>query len=211
MAERDGLVLGVLATQPTGAEPISFRCSFSDGTACVPVPGIPNSWINPAIGENEPADELSMNIDVLGATFVSTPQLYTISEPHGSISDQLLLINAGNQGQIMFFSDPLIPIFIILGDPLIPVPISVDLGTETEVGIAANFTAAISEGISQSLLQVSVFSDGEAFFDPFGIGVDTGDAIQVRLLVPEPGSSSILIIGLASVGYLHIRRSKRGR
>src|SRR5437879_2659801 len=113
------LGVGVLATRPTSATPINFRCSLSDGTPCTTVPGTPNAWINPAIGENEPGNEQSMTVDVLGATFVSVPQLYTIFEPDGSISDQLLLTNAGNRGSITFFSDPFDPIVIILTDSLI--------------------------------------------------------------------------------------------
>jgi hypothetical protein len=183
-----GIVM--LATRPASAEPITFQCTFSDATPCVAAPGIPNAWINPVMGENEPANERSMTVEVRGAIFVPPLQLYNILDVDGSISDQVLVTNDNNRGFITLFSDPFVPM---------PLAISMDLGTETEFGIAADFVTAIFDGTSQSLLKVSIFSDGEFFFDPFGIGIDSSDGIQVSVLVPEPASWAILILALASL------------
>jgi hypothetical protein len=101
------LVTSLLSAQRVAGEPITFQCTFSDGTPCIAVPGIPDAWINPVMGENEPVSERSMAVQVFGATFTTSPQLYDIFEPDGSVSDQILITNANNRGTIVFSSEAL--------------------------------------------------------------------------------------------------------
>jgi hypothetical protein len=71
------------------------------------------------------------------------------------------------------------------------------------VGLLEGVIVHQSDGTAYS---ITVASDGEAFFDPFGFG-DTSDGIGVNIVAaPEPTSLGLICIALAGLWWVAVIR-----
>jgi hypothetical protein len=155
----------------------------------------PNTFVQPAVNENEPDSEplgeFSLNVLFAGSGFVA------VLDPEGSPSDVIGWGNFNGHGSIVFASDPLAGVT--------PSELSNVLCTETDAGCVASFTLKTTTG---STVTLTGAFDGESTFDPFGAGFDTSDGLQVTTTtgVPEPGGFALVASGL--LGLAGILRKK---
>jgi hypothetical protein len=65
--------------------------------------------------------------------------------------------------------------------------------------------------IGGSVITISAASDDEATFDPFGLGADTSDQIQIKgatiVSTPEPGG--VVLLGTGLLTFVGMLRKKR--
>jgi hypothetical protein len=151
----------------------------------------PNTFVQPAVNENEPSGieplgEFSLNVSFASSGFVA------VLDPDGSPSDVIGWGNFMGHGSIVFASDPLAGV--------VPSELSTVLCTETDAGCVASFALKTTTG---STVTLTGAFDGESNFDPFGAGFDISDGLQVTAKgVPEPGSFALLAFGLIGVALL---------
>ena len=115
------------------------------------------------------------------------------------VSDQIQFFNdsATGLGVVLFFSDPSLANISPGGTPLC---------TEAEgSGCVAPFTIMTTGG---QAIVLTAASDAESVFDPFGLGADSSDELQVTsgavIGTPEPGTLALMgfgILGLAALKF----------
>jgi len=165
------------------------------------------TWVLPAQdipggcgNENEPTCEPPIFlISTIG--FASTPgQEYKVEfmDETGAISDEFFWQTGfDGLGYMGFWSDP-----TLHGDD----PGMIDLGplcTEDGVtGAVCSLSLLLMDG---TYLNITLASDGEGPFDPFGAGFDTSDGISFTQ-TPEP--SSLLLLGSGLFGVAGVIRRK---
>jgi len=183
--------------------------------------GIPGSWVtsakpgdtNPTFvlpanltgvncgAENEPACEPYGGF-VIKTPWSGIPSIITMTEPNGAFSDVISFDSkAYGNFRITFFSDPANGLAYFPG-----------------YALYANYPEDATNGFVGTVticcevypLQVTLASDGESFFDPFGYGFDTSDGIQFLGAnygghIPEPGTLLLLGSGILGLGGV-IRR-----
>jgi hypothetical protein len=126
----------------------------------------------------------------------SSSGVINILDSSGALSDQLHFFNDANgHGVVTFISDPSLANALAGGTTLC---------TESPNGCVASFPVT---AIGGSVITINAASDDEAAFDPFGLGADTSDQIQIKgatiVSTPEPGGLVFLGTGLlAFVGML---------
>ncbi len=122
----------------------------------------------------------------------SSSGVIDILDGSGALSDQLHFFNDANGlGVVTFISDP------SLADAL---PDGTTLCTESLSGCVASFPITATGG---SVITINAASDDEATFDPFGLGADTSDQLQVKgatiVSTPEPHGFALLGTGLLTL------------
>ena len=122
----------------------------------------------------------------------SSSGVIDILDGSGALSDQLHFFNYANGlGVVTFISDP------SLADAL---PDGTTLCTESLSGCVASFPITATGG---SVITINAASDDEATFDPFGLGADTSDQLQVKgatiVSTPEPHGFALLGTGLLTL------------
>jgi hypothetical protein len=131
----------------------------------------------------------------------SSSGVINILDSSGALSDQLHFFNDANgHGVVTFISDPSLANVLAGGTTLC---------TESPNGCVASFPIT---AIGGSVITINAASDDEAAFDPFGLGADTSDQIQIKgatiASTPEPGGLVFLGTGLlAFVGMLRKKQS----
>jgi hypothetical protein len=211
----------LFAAQLAIAAPVTCTASNNPAAPTPQLPGcilVPNSapstaWIIPVQfgdipGENSPNGEQIMTL-FFGADSTFTPangatRFSIISAESAETllprSDLITITTAGTAStpaggvSVQFTSDPPPP--PILGTTVI--------GSEDPItGFVGLLDGVIIHQTDGTTYTVTVASDGEFFFDPFGFGADVSDGIRVNL-IPEPASLGLL--GIALVGLSWVRR-----
>jgi hypothetical protein len=134
----------------------------------------------------EPQGQFNFNV-----SFATSGTVNILEEPSGAVSDVIHFFNANGHGVVTFTSDP-------LAEPLSGPSLCVE---DFVAGCTTSFLIPATNG---TLLTLTVASDGESSFDPFGAGYDTSDGFKVT--TPEPGSFALVASGL--LGLAGILRKK---
>lgn len=189
---------------------------YSANPAWVSVPGGPTTYVLPANltgsgcgAENETLCEPT-GIWYFNQTWAGIPSYISMTEATGGPSDIIMFDSRGPGGlfRVMFFSDPNIP------DPSLYAGYTqyTDvLEDAVNGGVGGPYPVCCILGGNS--LSVTVASDGEASFDPFGYGADTSDGIQFQgaadggRWVPEPSTGLLVVVGGALV-YVLRRRAR---
>ncbi|GAC1415572.1 MAG: hypothetical protein NVSMB62_03550 [Acidobacteriaceae bacterium] len=134
--------------------------------------------------ENETSCEPTGVFD-FSVAFASSGVL-NIMDPDGSIGDQIHYFNTGGHGEVTFTGDP--GVGNLLGGTA--------LCTENGGGCVKAFTINAIDG---TVITLTAASDGEQLFDPFGLGADSSDELQITsgatIGNPTPEPSSLLLLG----------------
>jgi hypothetical protein len=149
--------------------------------------------------ENETSCE-PMGVFNFNVAFSSSGVINMLNDD-GGLSDQLHFFNGANGlGVVTFISDP---------DLAGQLPGGTSLCTESAAGCVASFPIT---AIGGSVITVNAASDDEAAFDPFGLGADTSDQIQIKgaTIVPAPEPGSIALLGTGLLALAGILRRKQG-
>jgi len=184
----------------TGSDGGSLGCPVSLADPQLPVTFvIPENPTTPAEAVGDFVLSKAFNMP-----FGHTAVYFTMTDKSGdltTISDYILFGNTGNgntTGEVLFYSDPL--------GGFTP-PSMYDNGGNICLDSAAAGCVATSSPIQMvgdGAIIITIASDGETFFDPFGAGFDTSDGIQFQSAAPEP-SSLFMSLLLLAVG-LGVRR-----
>jgi len=151
--------------------------------------------------ENETTCE-PMGVFNFNVGFQTSGVLNILNETGIEISDQLHYFNdASGLGVLTFKSDPSL-------DNLLPdgVPLCVEVPGQ---GCVMPFTILATDG---SVITLTAASDSESVFDPFGLGADSSDELQVTggaTIAPEPGAMMLFGTGLIGVAGAIRRRFMR--
>jgi hypothetical protein len=136
----------------------------------------------------EPLGEFQFNVAFSGSG------AYNILDEDGqTVSDQLQFFNDPKTGLgvVTFASDP------TLGSTL---GSANSLCTEVAVsGCVQAFTISTADG---KTITLTAASDSEALFDPFGLGADSSDELQVTsgaVITPTPEPATFLLVGPALI------------
>lgn len=144
--------------------------------------------------ENEPTCE-PVGVFDFNVPFATSGVLNILDADGVTLSDQVSYFNTGGHGEVTFASDPITSVasggttFCIESDT---------------TGCVQAFTITATDG---TIITLTAASDGEAVFDPFGLGADSSDELQITsgatiTATPEPGSLALLgtgVLGLAGV------------
>ena len=171
-----------------------------------------DTWVLPAdltgIGcgsENEPTCEPTGFFQINNVFAASQGEWHILDEDGVTVSDQIFW-GVGPSGFLSFgfYSDP-----NSFPDPAPGFPLQGNLCQEDIVsGCVKSFIVpGTTLNGAPIFIQAIVASDGEAGFDPFGSGADTSDGIRFSVVVPEPGTITMIGIGLIGAA-LAVRRKK---
>jgi len=159
--------------------------------------GYNGTWVLPASlygGENSTTYE-QPGVFYLTSGLTSGDGTYYILDPDGATVSDVITITGGLPvGTVTFSSDPTLPSnFSPTGNTL--------LGTEDPSnGFVGSIYVTTTDGAT---VQITVASDAESYFDPFGAGYDTSDGIQFSQ-VPIPPTMLLLgsgLLGLVGLGW----------
>jgi len=168
------------------------------------------TWVLPActdLGcENEPSGEAT-GVWYGNTPWDGTPSVFNIYEADGSLSDVISFDSLGPNGtfRVQFFSDP---------NPGLDADWSgyTVYTTLNETDADGVISDAFPICCQLTGVSVSVASDGESPFHPYGATFDVSDGIQFTgnvVAAPEPSTWAMMVIGFAGLGYAAFYRSRK--